>query len=415
MQILTSLLVLIVLARVLGHLFARWGQPAIVGEMLAGILLGPSVLGLVAPSPALSGIASLAIFLVILAAGLEMSFHEIARAMRGRGLLVALIAFALPFGSGVLVAWAFELDLMRTIFLGLCISITALPVAVKMLEELGMLETPIGHHAISTAIINDVLALFILGILLALPEQTTWSQVVSTGSVVMAKLLVLVSAVVGLNLLLGWLERRGINVSAGPEKLAALFGPEALFGIVVVFVLAFGSLSEGLGFHFVIGAFFGALLLDQRHFVAARYEDLKRTLGSITGGFLAPVFFAYLGLEFHVEALTDLGFVAAVLAAAIASKVLAGWWGGRLIGMSGREALGLGFILNGRGAMELVVASIALERGFIGREMFSVLVLMGVVTTMLAPVTFNAVLDEKRRRLYREKHRPATAAPSEEA
>ena len=86
-----------------------------------------------------------------------------------------------------------------------------------------------------------------------------------------------------------------------------------------------------------------------------------------------------------------------------------------MLGRSGPEAVGLGFILNGRGAMELVVASIALERGFIGREMFSVLVLMGVVTTMLAPVTFNAVLDEKRRRLYREKHRPATAAPPEEA
>ncbi|MGE5865517.1 MAG: cation:proton antiporter [Rhizobacter sp.] len=402
MQILTSLLALIVLARLLGHLFVRWGQPAIVGEMLAGIVLGPALLGYVEPNAALSGIASLAVFLVVLAAGLEMSFHDVVSAMRGRGLVVSLLAFALPFAAGIAVAWAFDLDLMRTVFLGLCISITALPVAVKLLDDLGLLSSPIGRYAVSTAVVNDVLALFILGVLLALPEQTTWTAVATTGSVVMLKLIGLAAAVVGLNAVLTFLERRGVNVTAGPERLVALFGPEALFGIVIVFVLAFGSLSESLGFHFVIGAFFGAVLLDQKHFVAARYEDLRRTLGSITNGFLGPVFFAYLGLEFTFSAFEDPAFVAAVLAAAIASKVLAGWWGGRAIGMTKRESLGLGCILNGRGAMELVVASIALERGFIGHEMFSVLVLMGVVTTLLAPITFNALVSREQRERYRE-------------
>jgi len=402
MQILTSLLTLIVLARVLGHLFTRWGQPAIVGEMLAGILLGPAVLGLVEPNAALSGIASLAIFLVVLDAGLEMNFQDVQAAMRGRGFVVAMIAFLLPFGAGAVVAWAFDLDLMRTIFLGLCISITAMPVAVKMLDEMGLLHTAIGRYVVSTAVINDILALFILGVLLALPAQTSWAEVLSIGGGVTLKLLVLALAVVGLNALLNLLHRRGVDISAGPEKLAALFGPEAVFGIVIVFVLAFGSLSESLGFHFVIGAFFGALLLDKRQFAAARYDELRRTLSSITGGFLAPVFFAYLGLEFQIAALADVGFVAAVLTVAIASKVLAGWLGGRAIGMSKREALGLGFILNGRGAMELVVASIALERGFIGQGLFSVLVLMGVVTTLLAPISFNAVVDRKMREQYRE-------------
>jgi len=205
-----------------------------------------------------------------------------------------------------------------------------------------------------------------------------------------------------LNALLNWLERRGVNVSAGPERLVAIFGPEALFGIVIVFVLVFGSLSEGLGFHFVIGAFFGALLLDQRHFVASRYEDLRLTLTSITGGFLGPVFFASLGLEFKFTALDNVAFVLAVLVVAIATKVLAGWWGGRLIGMSHREAVGLGCIINGRGAMELVVAGIAYERGFIGANLFSILVLVGVVTTLLSPIAFNAVVSRTQRQRYLE-------------
>ena len=101
MQILTSLLTLIVLARVLGHMFTRWGQPAIVGEMMAGILLGPALLGLVEPNPALSGIASLAIFLVVLDAGLEMNFQDVQAAMRGRGFIIAMIAST---------SWRFQAD-----------------------------------------------------------------------------------------------------------------------------------------------------------------------------------------------------------------------------------------------------------------------------------------------------------------
>jgi len=402
MPLLTSLLALIVTARLIGHLFVKWGQPALVGEMIAGVLLGPAVFGLIHPDEALSGIASLAIFLVVVAAGLDMRLHDVVGAMRGRGLLIALASFTLPFAGGIAVAWIFDLDLMRTLFIGLCISITALPVAIKMLNDMGLLATAIGRYAVSTAVINDVTALFILGVLLALPEQTNVNDVLMTGSVVALKLLALAAVVMGLNALLTWLERRGVNVSAGPERLVAIFGPEALFGIMLVFVLVFGSLSEGLGFHFVIGAFFGALLLDQRHFVASRYEDLRQTLTSVTGGFLAPVFFASLGLEFQFTALNNVSFVVAVLVVAIGTKVVAGWWGGRMIGMSHREAVGLGCILNGRGAMELVVAGIAFERGFIGANLFSVLVLVGVVTTLLSPMAFNAVVSREQRERYRE-------------
>lgn len=402
MDVLTSLLTLIVVARLLGHLAVRLGQPAVVGELLAGILLGPSVLGLVDASPALSGISSLAVFLVILAAGLEMSFRDVLHALTGRGAVLALIGFLIPFVGGAAVALAFDQDPMRTIFLGLCIAITALPVAIKILGDLGLLGTPIARFAISTAIVNDVIALFVLGVILALPQQMAWQQVLAAGSVAMFKLALLMAIVLGLNAALSLLDRRGVNTARLPEWLVGVFGPDALFGIVVVFVLVFGSISGALGFHFVIGTFFGALLIDQRHFMASRYEDLKRTLGSVTNGFLAPVFLASLGLEFHFAALTDAVFVLAVLGVSVVAKLAAGWWGGRLLGMSDREALGLGCILNGRGVMELVVASIAYERGFIGRELFSILVLMGVVTTLLTPLLFNAVVPAGRRRRYIE-------------
>lgn len=388
MSLLASLLLLIVVARLLGRLFARYNQPELIGEILAGVLLGPAILGLIKPNAALAGVSELAVFLIILSAGLEMRFADIVGAMRGRGLLLAAVSFFLPFCAGVLVAMAYDQDVMRMLFLGLCISITALPVAVKLMESLGILHTRIAKYALATAIVNDVTALFILGIVLNMPGHLTAIGEIESVGLASVKLVLLGLVVWGLNQLLAWLDRKNISVQTVPEALIRVFGPEALFGIVVVFVLVFGSISELLGFHFVIGAFFGALFLDKRHFLASRYEELKGTLGSVTNGFLAPVFFAYLGLEFQLEALSDLGFPTVVILVSVLTKLLSGWWGGRLVGMPVREAIGLGCVLNGRGVMELVVAGIAYQKGFIGPTMFSTLVLMGIITTFLTPILF---------------------------
>ncbi|HEX4879952.1 MAG TPA: cation:proton antiporter, partial [Limnobacter sp.] len=329
----------------------------------------------------------------------------IVEAMKGRGLILAALSFFIPFGGGVAVAVAYDLDVMRMVFLGLCISITALPVAVKLMENMGILHTPIAKFALATAIVNDVAALFILGIILNLPEQRTMHDAMNAIGVATVKLMLLCAVVLALNWLMQTLQKNNVNVQSLPENVVRLFGPEALFGMVVVFVLVFGTISEALGFHFVIGAFFGALFLDQKHFVASRYRDLQSTLGSITNGFLAPVFFAYLGLELQAISLDEIDFPIVVILVSVFTKMLAGWWGGRITGMGHREAMGLGFVLNGRGVMELVVAGIAYQKGFIGPTMFSTLVLMGIITTFLTPILFRQAFPGKSLEDYRERHR----------
>ncbi|VWX34889.1 Sodium:proton antiporter [Limnobacter sp. 130] len=405
MSLLSSLLLLIVVARLFGRLFARYNQPELIGEILAGVLLGPAILGLIEPNKALAGVTELAVFLIILNAGLEMRFSDIVGAMKGRGLMLAVISFFIPFGGGVLVAAAFGQDIMRMIFLGLCISITALPVAVKLMDSLGILHTPIARFSLATAVVNDVAALFILGIVLNLPETLTLGDASVAVGIATLKLMAMGMVVVGLNQLLNWLEKRNVNVQALPESMIKVFGPEALFGIVIVFVLVFGTISEALGFHFVIGAFFGALFLDKKHFIASRYKDLQGTLGSITNGFLAPIFFAYLGLELQLVSLTEWEFPLIVIVVSIVTKLFAGWLGGLMVGMDHRESLGLGTVLNGRGVMELVVAGIAYQNGFIGPTMFSTLVLMGIVTTFLTPIFFKQVYRGNKLEAYRQTSR----------
>jgi Kef-type K+ transport system membrane component KefB len=388
MPLLTNLLILIVVARLLGQVFHRFKQPAIVGEMLAGVLLGPSLFHLMEANAALSGIAEFAMFLIVLSAGLEMNFKDVIDSLRGKGIVIAILGFVIPLTGGVLVGIAFELDVMRTVFLGLCISITALPVTLSILKSFKLLDSDIARYSVATAIFNDIVALMALGIILNLPEQKSLQAVGFSILNASWKLIVLCIFILGFNWVIQKVIKKGVHIERLSERLVDLIGNEALFGILLLFVLLFGSVSAALGFHFVIGAFFGALLIDHKFFLASRYHELDLTLRSITGGFLAPVFFAYLGLEFNINVIESFWFVCVVLAVSISTKILAGWLGGRLIRLSHTQSLGIGIILNGRGVMELVIASIAYDRGFIGQGLFSILVLMGVVTTMITPFMF---------------------------
>jgi Kef-type K+ transport system membrane component KefB len=125
MPLLTSILLLLVLSRLFGELMVRLGQPALIGEILAGVVLGPAVLGAIAPTESLSGVAELSVFLIVLSAGLEMDFTEVSKAFRARGLVIATLGFFIPLFSGVLLGVVFRMDATRAIFLGLCMSITA--------------------------------------------------------------------------------------------------------------------------------------------------------------------------------------------------------------------------------------------------------------------------------------------------
>lgn len=397
MHLLTSVLLLLVVARLFGELVLRVGQPRIVGEILAGVVLGPALLGVVVPSAGLEGISELSIFLIVLSAGLEMEFKEVITSFRGRGTIASGLAFLLPFAAGVVLGFVFGFDALRSIFLGLCMSVTALPVAVRILASFNLLNSPIATYSIAAAITNDVLALLLLGVLLKFPAggeglgSEAFFTVLQSLVVSALKVSVFAAIVVVVSRLLIWGGKQTGYIEKWLEQVMEFFGREALFGIAVLFVLIFGTISEGLGTHFVIGTFFGGLLLSKDVFGTNLFGELEHTLNSIAGGFLAPIFFAYLGLLFDLHGLTNVGLVTSVLFVAVFSKILAGLLGGRIMGLSTRDSWGLGIILNGRGIMELVVANIALQRGFIGKDLFSILVLMGILTTVLTPVLFRRV------------------------
>lgn len=396
MSLIEALLLLLILSRVLGEAVERLGQPSMIGEIAAGVLLGPSVLGLIQFTPEIRAIADLGVFLLVFLVGMEMDLDVLWKSFRGRGAWVGAAGFAIPLALGMLLGIAFGMDGTRTIFVGLCIAITALPVSVRILMDIGRLQTDIGQRIISAAVMNDVASLLLLGIFLNVKGggPATRGLLESVG-LALIKAVVFMAAILIVSRLIKRYTpgrfRRSRNLI--DPLLTRLKGKESLFAIVLLFVIAFASFSEALGLHFIVGAFFGSMLLSHAVLGRQNFEEVQKTASNVTMGFLGPIFFAAIGLEFDASSLRDWKLVTAVLVVAFFGKIAGGYLGGRLANLGNRESWALGVGLNGRGIMELVIANVALINGFIGSETFTALVLMAVVTTMATPSLLKRAYD----------------------
>lgn len=401
MALIEALLLLLILSRVIGEVVERFGQPAMIGEIAAGILLGPSVFGLIHFTPEIKAIADLGVLLLVFLVGMEMELDALWRAFRGRGACVGAAGFLVPLGLGVLLGRFFGYGPTQAIFIGLCIAITALPVSVRILMDLGKLQTDIGQRIVSAAVTNDVASILLLGIILNVegsksPTRGFFLPV----ALALVKAVVFMAAIIIVSRLIKRYTpgrfRRSRNLI--DPLLAKLKGRESLFAVVFLFVVAFASFSEILGLHFIVGAFFGSMLLSYAVLGKSNFEEVRKTASTVTMGFLGPIFFAAIGLEFDASSLRNWKLVVAVLLVAFAGKIAGGYAGGRLAGLGAPQSWALGVGLNGRGIMELVIASIALENNFIGEQLFTILVLMAVVTTVITP----ALLKRAYERLPRE-------------
>jgi Kef-type K+ transport system membrane component KefB len=164
-----------------------------------------------------------------------------------------------------------------------------------------------------------------------------------------------------------------------------LKGKESLFAILFMFILLFATLTESIGLHFIIGSFFASMLLNKKLIGTKNIDLFHKTTSSMAMGFLAPIFFAGIGLEFKFSAIENYGLLVSIIAVSFLSKILGGYLGGRFAHMGHRQSITLAYGLNARGIMELVIANIAFREGFINVEIFSMLVIMGLVTTLSTP------------------------------
>ena len=404
MELLVVLLVLLAATRIFGELAVRLGQPALVGELISGILIGlvvnrfpdtfPALVGL-ADDEVFQGITDLGVFFLMLLAGIGMRPREMTQGSK-RSTLVALGGLLLPMALGFGLGWWLlpesSFKLAQALFLGTALAITAVPVAVKILIDLDALYTKIGQTIVAAAVLDDVLSLIVLAVLTA---------IIQTGDL---------PGVADFGLLLGQIALFfAITTFMGAYLLPRLepytkrwLGDEFAFSILVLIAFAFAVLAEILQMHFIIGAFVAGLFFARRTMPDEVHDHVNQQVSGLTMGLLAPIFFASIGLHLDLSALTAVPwFVGGLIAIAIIGKVVGAGLPARLAGMSNRDSLAVGSAMTARGAVELIIAQIALAAGLFSRpeptppivqHMFSAVVIMAIVTTLLTPIGLRLLL-----------------------
>jgi len=395
---------IIATCRLVGYAARRWlGQPQVVGEMIAGVLLGPSLFGYFLPNvqaalfPAetknmLFVGAQLGVGLYMFQVGLGFRSDHF-RAQLGSAAAVSFAGMAAPFLVAVLMApmlmevpGLFAADVSRfqaTLFLGACIAITAFPMLARIIHERGLTDTRLGSLTLSAGAIDDAAAWTVLAIVLASfgdgPEIAVKAIV---GGLVFAAFILLL----GRRLLapLGRIaERRG---AVSPGLLAAT---------LMLFMLAAFAMDY-IGIHAVLGGFLLGTAMPRGFFA----EEVQRQIEPFILVVLIPMFFTYSGLNTQLTVVNNaelLAIAMVILAVSILAKGVACYLAARLTGQDNATSMAIGALMNARGMMELIIINIGLQRGIIGPALFSMLVIMAIVTTLMTSPLFDLVYGRKHR------------------
>jgi K+:H+ antiporter len=399
-RLLLQISVIVVAARLAGALFARIKQPPVIGEMVAGILLGPSLLGLVAPgaldalfpAPSLGTLKLLSqvgVVLFMFLVGMDLDLRHL-REKAHSAVMVSHASILLPMLLGV----GLSLFLYQSyappgvrfmsfaLFMGIAMSITAFPVLARILEERGLTKTSLGTTSIACAAVDDVTAWCLLAVVVALVRSHGMAPAFLT-------IALAVAFVCAMFFLVRPLVERTLGREEGPHK--------GLVAGTLVFAFAAAWFTELIGIHALFGAFLaGVVAPPQKEFRAALRERLEVLVSVL----LLPLFFAFTGLRTQIGLLDDARSwlaCAAVVAVAVVGKLGGGMMAARWTGTSWRDAFAIGALMNTRGLMELIVLNIGYDLGMLSQKVFSIMVLMALTTTFMTGPLLEIVEARKRR------------------
>jgi Kef-type K+ transport system membrane component KefB/nucleotide-binding universal stress UspA family protein len=393
--LLIQIATILALSRLMGVIFGRLRQPQVIGEMLAGIMLGPTLLGWVAPDvfqalfpeqtlQFLDSLAQVGVVLFLFLVGLEFD-PSIVR-QRGRSAsFISASSILVPLGMGIgltyLISGYFDAEhrvnlLPSALFMGAAISVTAFPVLARILAERNLQRTPLGALALTAAAVNDVLAWVMLAVVVAIAGNGEQSHGPLT------KLLMTCVYLAVMLLVLRPFLRRAQRMFDANGRLN-----HAIVAIVFLVLLISAASTEKIGVHALFGAFVAGFIMPKgTEFVKAMNERLE----DFTIVFLLPIFFAYAGLRtdltgiFHLD---QIGATLLIIVVACLGKIGGAGGAALLCGQSRRDALALGVLMNTRGLMELIILTVGLELGVINTAIYGMMVMMALVTTgMTAPL-----------------------------
>jgi len=413
-----QLVVLLSCGRLAGELMQRVGQPAVTGQIIAGVLLGPSVLGVLAPQlwhglfPAvaqqqamLDAVAQLGILLLLLITGMETDL-SVFRDARRPAVAVSVSGIIVPFLCGCLLGALLpgamlpqpQRRLITTLFLGTALAVSSVKIVALVVRELGFLRRTVGQVIVAAAILDDTIGWIVLSVIFGLALRGALDFAAVAHSVLGVALFLALSLTFGRRLVFRILRWSNDTLESEMANITTI--------LVIMGLLAL--LTNVLGVHFVLGAFVAGLLLGQSPMLT---RQLGAQLRGLIVGLFMPVFFTLVGLTIDVSALAKPQFLwltLLLIALASVGKFLGAFIGGRFGGLTPAESFAVGCGMNARGSTEVIVASIGLQLGALDLHWFTAIVAMAVVTTMAMPPMLRwafarlPMSEEERTRLERE-------------
>ncbi len=387
--------VILIACRVVGYAGQRWlGQPQVVGEMIAGVILGPSLFGMLAPElqaslfpeesrKTLYVVAQLGVGLYMFLVGLEFR-SDLFRQNIKSAVSVSVAGMAAPFVVAIVITpmllgipGLFAPDVNQaeaTLFMGAAIAITAFPMLARIIHERGLSGSALGTLSLSAGAIDDAAAWIVLAIVLA---SFGGGAIVAIKAIGGAAIFVIIMLTIGqraLRRLAIWADREG-NIS------------QTLLALTLILFMSAAFFMDWVGIHAVFGGFVLGAMMPRGFFA----NEVRKQLEPVTVVLLLPAFFTYSGLNTQLSLIADpalAGMTLLILSASILAKGGACWAAARLTGHDNRTAMGVGALMNARGLMELIIINIGLQKGIIGLGLFSILVVMAIVTTLMASPLF---------------------------
>lgn len=395
--LLLQIAVIITAAKLLGSLFKRIGQPAVIGEIAAGILLGPSLLGWLAPDTmaflfptsslgTLQLLSQIGLILFMFIIGLEVDM-DVFKTKATQGIVIGHISIVFPYFLGVILAWFLYSEYAPAntpfvaygLFMGIATSITAFPVLARILRERKMTKTPVGSLAILCAAINDITGWFLLAIVITIAKA---GNIPAALMGIVWSLIYVVSMFAFVKPLLKKLSDK--RFTDGKSDIT-------FTGIVFFMLIASSFIAEAIGIHALFGAFMAGVIMPTsssvRHVFTEKVEDVSVTL-------LLPLFFAYTGLRTQIGVLNQ-GHLwllcVEVIGIAVIGKFVGSTLAAKLVGQNWKDSLTIGALMNTRGLMELIVLNIGYELGILTTEIFTIMVLMALITTLMTGPALNMI------------------------
>jgi Kef-type K+ transport system membrane component KefB len=411
-RLILQLIVILLAARVFGSVARRLGQPPVIGEIAAGVLLGPSLLGWVMPDasaflfpsasmPTLQLLSQVGVLLFMFVVGVELEPSYL-RGKAHAAVAVSHFSIIIPFALGVSLSLALYTRYAPpgvpfhafALFCGIAMSITAFPVLARILEERHLTHTPLGTTAITCAAVDDVTAWSLLAFVVA----------ITTAGGAVEMLLAMVALSVVFVLLMIFVGRPILQRVLNPDTVGDTFSKERM-AIVLAVMLSSALVTEIIGIHALFGAFVAGAIMP----AGGTFRTVLRDrLESVSSVFLLPLFFAYTGLRTQIGLLDNvvswaicLGIIAVATAGKLGGTVIAARW----TGLPWRDSVALGALMNTRGLMELIALNVGYDLGILTPEIFAMMVLMALVTTAMTGPLLSLSLNWGRRR------EPAAAAP----